>query len=263
MFARDLILKLFNSNEDDLHQSRMWSLFRAENINNKIFDSKDFSDHSKEIVKVYDPGSQDFLEKLKDDNQLNEDFWKSFYVSIVNSKGPFIPFWKELFYILYNASEDQVQDGPMWKLFRKDEIKIQKEVFGSSFFTDLHRLILKSYDAEAEDFLEKQLKDDIYLDEHFWMKLFIIIRDQGCKDIDINAKLQVNSSGELLRMSLAEAESHIIRDYGDIFNTQISVPGIQVLNVAKDDLIKGLQMEEEKEKEKRLKIKMKESVGGN
>ena len=140
MFARDLILKLFNSNEDDLHQSRMWSLFRAENINNKIFDSKDFSEDSRKIVKVYDPGSQDFLEKLKDDNQMNEDFWKSFYVSIVNSQGTFIPFWKELFYILYNASEDQVQDSPMWKLFKKMQStsrKIFLVLLSSLIFTDL------------------------------------------------------------------------------------------------------------------------------
>ena len=115
----------------------------------------------------------------------------------------------------------------MWKLFRKDQFKINKEIFHSSFFTDLHRLVLKQNDLVAEDF-EKQLKDDIYLEDVFWQHLFIVIRDQGCQDIDVNAKLQVNCSGELLRMSLEEAESLIIRDYGDIFNTQKFVPGLQV-----------------------------------
>ena len=57
MFVKDLCLKLINCSEDDLHPSRMWSLFRAENINNKIFNSKNFSEESKDIVKEYDPGS--------------------------------------------------------------------------------------------------------------------------------------------------------------------------------------------------------------
>ena len=256
MFAKDLILGLLQCTEDDLYYSRMWSLFRAENINHKIFDSKDFSAEIKEKVKEYDPGSEDFLKRLEDPNQFNEDFWRKLYVSIVNSQGTFISFWKELFYKLYDASEDQTQDSHMWKLFRKDEIKINKEVFSSVFFNDFHRFILEQYDLESEDFLSIQLKEDIYLDDLFWLHLFIIIRDQGCQKIDVNARLQVNCSGELLNMSLAEAESHIIRDFGDIFHTQISVPGLQVQNVAKEDMLKELRIEEDKRK---FNLKVKES----
>ena len=85
----------------------MWSLFRTGNVNFRIFESKNFSVESSDIVKEYQPGSREFMKKLKDDNFLNEDFCKSFFVSIVNSQGTFILFWKELFHILYNASEDQ------------------------------------------------------------------------------------------------------------------------------------------------------------
>ena len=106
MFVKDSI-KLFDFNKEYHHHGRMWSLFRTGNINFRIFDSKNFSVESRDIVKEYQPGSREFMKKLKDDNCLNEDFCKNFFVSIVNSQGTFILFWKELFHILYNASEDQ------------------------------------------------------------------------------------------------------------------------------------------------------------
>ena len=42
-----------------------------------LFESKNFSVESRDIVKEYQPGSREFMKKLKDDNCLNEDFCNS------------------------------------------------------------------------------------------------------------------------------------------------------------------------------------------
>ena len=133
----------------------------------------------------------------------------------------------------------------MWNKFRKVEIKklINREMFNLEPFSDIHRYILyHKYDPITCDLLEN-LKNDDYMDDRFWMNLFCVIRDHGCKDIDINAKLKVNCSGRMINMSLSEAESHVIKDYGDICNTQIAIPEIFVKEIAKEDLKKGLQAE--------------------
>ena len=63
-----------------------------------------------------------------------------------------------------------------------------------------------------------------------------------------------------MRTSLEEAENLIIRDYGDIFNTQKFVPGLQVQNLVEDDLIRGLQLEEEKLTEHIKKEEIKQNM---
>ena len=63
-------------------------------------------------------------------------------------------------------------------------------------------------------------------DDTFWEKLFLLLRDMGCEEIQIRREkvVSVQCAGEERQLTLADLEENILEDYGDILHTQTAIP---------------------------------------
>ena len=154
--------------------------------------------------------------------------------------------FKELFKKLYDASDGEKLNSPIWSEFQKENLTVSRLLETLSSIPNeisCKKVILSMFeniDSRLDLFDSCQEKDEM-----FWETLFLILRDRGCKKIDTkrNQVISVQCAGETRDVTFEELGSNILSDYGDILNTQTAVPETVLFEEDKKMLMESLKRE--------------------
>ena len=134
--------------------------------------------------------------------------------------------FKEIVKSLFELKEGK-SFSPIWNVFRNENsslISLKETLrripdhicFKNDILYKLEAICTNSdlFDAFREE------------DDTFWEKLFLILRDLGCEEIQIRREklVSVHCAGEERQLTLADLEENILEDYGDILHTQTAIP---------------------------------------
>ena len=154
--------------------------------------------------------------------------------------------FKELFKKLYDASDGEKAKSPIWSEFRKENLTVSRlrETL-NSISDDIsckNDILSKFENIDSTLGLFEAFHEE---DEKFWKNLFLILRDHGCKKIDIkrNQVISVQCAGETREVTFEELGSSILNDYGDILNSQTAIPETVLFEEDKKMLMENLKRE--------------------
>ena len=114
-------------------------------------------------------------------------------------------FYKYLFFKLFNSKGSSDQNS-IWFKFRKENLKIDVDQI-LSICDEEQQEILKRHLVETKDialFISKLEKDEL-LDETFWQRFFIHIRNQIVRNKHQERKLNIACSGTNRKMTMHAA----------------------------------------------------------
>ena len=139
--------------------------------------------------------------------------------------------------VLSNKSDDHSE---IWNAFCKENISHEIVSRNTSF---------RQYTLPEN---ESDILKNENLPEEFWQKLFLGLRDQGCKNVTIETEQVVNIriAGIERELTLENLDQNVLEDYGDLLTTQTAIPDIMI---PQDD--KSLLKDELREKYENLKRK--------
>ena len=152
--------------------------------------------------------------------------------------------FKELFKKLFDASDGEKSKSPIWSEFRKENltvIRLRETLNSISDDISCKNDILSKFEnIDSTLGLFEAFHEE---DEKFWKNLFLILRDHGCKKIDIkrNQVISVQCAGETREVTFEELGSSILNDYGDILNSQTAIPETVLFEEDKNMLIENLK----------------------
>ena len=138
--------------------------------------------------------------------------------------------------VLCNKSNDHSE---IWNAFCKENVSPEIVSKNTSF---------QQYNLPESDILKNET-----LPEEFWQKLFLCLRDKGCKNVTIETEqvVKIRIAGIERELTLDSLDQNVLEDYGDLLTTQTAIPEIMI---PQDD--KSLLKAELKEKYENLKKKL-------
>ena len=95
--------------------------------------------------------------------------------------------------------------------------------------------------------LPDKLLDVIYLEnvpEEFWHELFLVIRDSGCKNVQITTEqvVRIQCAGVEKELTLERLDENMLEDYENILRSQTSIPETMIFEEDKKILMENLKV---------------------
>ena len=140
--------------------------------------------------------------------------------------------------VLCNKSNDHSE---IWNAFCKENVSPEIVSKNTSF---------QQYNLPEKN--ESDILKNETLPEEFWQKLFLCLRDKGCKNVTIETEqvVKIRIAGIERELTLDSLDQNVLEDYGDLLTTQTAIPEIMI---PQDD--KSLLKDELREKYENLKRK--------
>ena len=151
-------------------------------------------------------------------------------------------FFRELFKDLRQDESDR-DPHPMWDLFKRNKFKINNDLMQSLSLLKSQKDVFENYSEDHDKLFEELQKDEELFDNNFWMKFLLAVRDQGCQDLpeDHDSPVHVSCSGKIKQMRWSQIEMDVVKEYGDIFNSQIAIPEFKIDTEDKNILAKSIE----------------------
>ena len=95
--------------------------------------------------------------------------------------------------------------------------------------------------------LPDKLIDVLYLEnvpEEFWHELFLVLRDSGCKNVEITTEqvVRIQCAGVEKELTLERLDENMLEDYENILRSQTSIPETMIFEEDKKILMENLKV---------------------
>ena len=156
---------------------------------------------------------------------------------------------KEIFEKL-SRSKTGKDYSPIWNVYKQENIRpaLLEEIIDKYPVSEECQTIIKhtlqktKTKNESLPIIHLLLRDES-LSESFWEELYIVLRDFGCKNVQLNPHevIKVKCAGDEFHLGIEELDFCLLEDFPAILGTQTAIPETILLQDDREILMKNLK----------------------